>query len=74
MSDNRIRGFGQSPSPTDTRYAGPPVDMTERPEPVKPRRFRDRLPTRAQLEALLQNGVLVLPARYFRGYFLDVVA
>lgn len=73
MSD-RIRGPGQGTTPTDTRYGGPAVDFVERPEPVKARRFRDRLPTRAQLEALLQNGRLVLPARYFRGYFLDVLA
>ena len=39
-----------------------------------PRRWRERIPTRAQLEALIQNGRLVLPMRYFRGYFLDLFA
>ena len=39
-----------------------------------PRRWRERIPTVAQLEALIENGRLVLPLRYFRGYFLDLFA
>jgi hypothetical protein len=73
--NDKIRGFGQGTAPADARYAGlTPAEGAERPEPIKQRRFRDRLPTRAQLEALIQNGHLVLPMRYFRGYFLDVLA
>jgi hypothetical protein len=37
-----------------------------------PKRWRERMPTRAQLEALLHNGRLILPMRYIRGYFLDL--
>jgi hypothetical protein len=44
------------------------------PSATGPRRWRERIPTRAQLEALIQNGRLVLPMRYFRGYFLDLLA
>ena len=32
-----------------------------------------RLPTDAQLSALIEDGVLVLPPRYFMGYFLDLL-
>lgn len=32
-----------------------------------------RLPTDAQLAALIQDGELVLPPRYFMGYFLDLL-
>lgn len=39
-----------------------------------PRRWRERIPTPAQLQALIQHGRLVLPLRYFRGYFLDLFA
>ena len=46
----------------------------ELPPAGTPRRWRERIPTRAQLEALIQNGRLVLPLRYFRGYFLDLFA
>lgn len=38
------------------------------------RRFRDKIPTLADLEALIQNGRLILPPRYFRGYYLDLFA
>lgn len=37
------------------------------------RRLRDRIPTRAQLEALIATGRLLLPPRYVRGYFLDLL-
>lgn len=33
----------------------------------------DRVPTDAQLSALIQDGVLVLPPRYFVGFFLDLL-
>lgn len=33
----------------------------------------DRVPTDAQLQALIQDGELVLPPRYFMGYFLDLL-
>ena len=33
----------------------------------------DRIPSDAQLAALVQDGVLVLPPRYFMGYFLDLL-
>jgi hypothetical protein len=45
----------------------------ERVEPNGRRRLRDRIPTIAQLEALLRDGLLVLPARYFRGTYLDIM-
>lgn len=34
---------------------------------------RDRIPNNAQLAGLIQNGLLVLPPRYFIGFFLDMV-
>jgi hypothetical protein len=34
---------------------------------------KDRIPNNAQLRGLIQNGMLVLPARYFIGFFLDMV-
>jgi len=34
---------------------------------------KDRIPTNAQLSALVQNGLLILPPRYFVGFFLDMV-
>jgi hypothetical protein len=40
---------------------------------VAPLGFRARIPSPAQLLSLLKDGVLQLPARYFRGYFLDVL-
>jgi hypothetical protein len=52
---------------------GPESDR-ELPPSGAPRRWRERIPTRAQLEALIHNGRLVLPLRYFRGYFLDLFA
>ncbi len=36
-------------------------------------RLGGRVPTDAQLDALLQDGLLVLPPRYFIGYFLDLL-
>lgn len=33
----------------------------------------ERIPSDAQLAALVQDGVLVLPPRYFMGYFLDLL-
>jgi hypothetical protein len=32
-----------------------------------------RIPSDAQLASLIQDGMLVLPQRYFIGYFLDLV-
>ena len=32
-----------------------------------------RVPTNAQLAALINDGMLMLPPRYFVGYFLDLV-
>ena len=56
----------------------PPVRSTEAerelPPSGAPRSWRERIPSVAQLEALIQNGRLVLPLRYFRGYFLDLFA
>lgn len=43
----------------------------QKPEPR--RRLRDKIPTLEQLKALIVNGKLILPARYFRGYFLDML-
>jgi hypothetical protein len=48
------------------------IDRTEVVAPI--RGFRARIPTMAQLDALLQNGTLMLPLRYFRGFFLDLYA
>jgi hypothetical protein len=50
------------------------VDPIELPPTGTSRRWRERMPTREQLEALIRNGRLVLPMRYFRGYFLDLYA
>jgi len=33
----------------------------------------DRVPSDALLASLLQDGMLVLPPRYFIGYFLDLL-
>jgi hypothetical protein len=33
----------------------------------------DRIPTDALLASLIQDGMLVLPPRYFTGYFLDML-
>jgi hypothetical protein len=33
----------------------------------------DRIPSDAQLTALIEDGMLVLPPRYFMGYFLDLL-
>jgi hypothetical protein len=33
----------------------------------------DRVPSDALLASLLQDGMLVLPPRYFVGYFLDLL-
>lgn len=48
------------------------IDRIEVVAPV--RGFRARIPTMAQLEALLRDGKLMLPLRYFRGFFLDLYA
>jgi hypothetical protein len=34
---------------------------------------KDRVPNNAQLSALMQDGLLVLPPRYFVGFFLDML-
>jgi hypothetical protein len=34
---------------------------------------RDRIPNNAQLAGLIQDGMLILPPRYFVGFFLDMV-
>jgi hypothetical protein len=69
-----IRGPADNPPSYDVRIGGAtiPADSVERPQRPA-RRHRDRIPTMAQLQALLQNGILVLPARYFRGFFLDLL-
>ncbi len=47
----------------------------DRIDPTAPvRGFRARIPTLAQLESLLRDGKLMLPMRYFRGFFLDLYA
>lgn len=68
-----IRGPADNIPSYDVRIGGNaiPTEGVERPRPA--RRHRDRMPTLAQLQALLQNGILVLPARYFRGFFLDLL-
>lgn len=33
----------------------------------------DRVPTDALIASLIQDGMLVLPPRYFTGYFLDLL-
>jgi hypothetical protein len=33
----------------------------------------DRVPSDALIASLLQDGMLVLPPRYFTGYFLDLL-
>jgi hypothetical protein len=58
--------------PAPTR-PGPEIGR-ELPPSGAPRRWRERIPTPAQLQALIKNGRLVLPLRYFRGYFLDLFA
>jgi hypothetical protein len=34
---------------------------------------RDRIPSDILLASLIQDGMLVLPPRYFVGYFLDLL-
>jgi hypothetical protein len=34
---------------------------------------KDRIPTNAMLRSLIQGGMLILPPRYFVGFFLDMV-
>jgi hypothetical protein len=34
---------------------------------------KDRVPSNAQLRALIEDGMLMLPPRYFIGYFLDLL-
>jgi len=41
---------------------------------VAVRGFRARIPTLAQLQSLMRDGKLMLPLRYFRGFFLDLYA
>ncbi|MFD2262518.1 hypothetical protein ACFSM5_06425 [Lacibacterium aquatile] len=43
--------------------------------PAQParKRWRDRIPSAAELAGLIVNGELRLPARYFRGFFLDLI-
>jgi len=56
---------------------GPPRGRGEfdRIDPVAPvRGFRARIPSMAQLQSLLKDGKLMLPLRYFRGFFLDLYA
>lgn len=72
MSEN----LRTDPASFDSRIGGlrtrGEIDRTDVVVPV--RGFRVRIPTIAQLEALLQNGKLMLPMRYFRGFFLDLYA
>lgn len=70
-----VRRPGNDPMQIDPRIGGlrtpSPADVEK---PGSRKRLRDRIPTMAQLEALIQDGRLILPVRYFRGYFLDVLA
>jgi hypothetical protein len=72
MSDS----FRTDPASYDVRLGGlrsrSEIDRADIAAPV--RGFRARIPTLAQLEALLENGKLMLPRRYFRGFFLDLFA
>ncbi len=45
----------------------------ERPAPAPRTRLRDRIPTLQQLQSLIRDGRLMLPPRYFRGFFLDML-
>lgn len=42
-------------------------------KPESRSRLKDKIPSLEQLKALIVNGRLILPARYFRGYFLDML-
>ncbi|MDX2102017.1 MAG: hypothetical protein EAZ99_12150 [Alphaproteobacteria bacterium] len=74
MSTGRVgdRGFAGG----DVRV-GPSARQPDRerasPLDVVPSGFRARIPSPQQILSLLKDGVLQLPARYFRGYFLDVL-
>lgn len=65
------------PGPDDRVRTGPIGDGIGRPPvPGQPGRVassRPRIPTLAQLAALLVNGILVLPRNYRRGMFLDIL-
>jgi hypothetical protein len=69
-----IRGPGEQPPSYDIRIGSgmPAAEPAPRPQRAT-RRHRDRIPTMAQLESLFKEGFLVLPLRYFRGYFLDML-
>ncbi|MCX8500886.1 MAG: hypothetical protein ORO03_04245 [Alphaproteobacteria bacterium] len=83
MSDDSIKGFGKDPwgsnsvggrdslsVPFNGRVSGL-VD----PSGVRLRNLRrlgNRIPSQAQLDSLVQNGMISLPPRYFRGHFLDL--
>jgi hypothetical protein len=72
----RVRGgIGESP-PHDPRVGG--LRGRRELDPGlpggPPRGFRSRLPSLADLEALVRDGRLMLPLRYVRGYFLDLYA
>jgi hypothetical protein len=73
MSD-QIRSSLERGVQIDARI-GSPATPREASAPVEPRRkrWRDRLPNPAELAALLVNGEIQLPPRYFRGYFLDLI-
>ena len=65
-SDDRHRPVG---GPGDRLTGMPPAGS-----PPPRRGFRERIPTMAQLAALVVNGVLRLPRNYHRGMFLDILA
>ncbi len=75
-SNNTIRERGLSSDGMRIGGGRPAADRDSFASPgdgVTPLGFRARIPSAAQLLSLLKDGVLQLPARYFRGYFLDVM-
>ncbi len=77
MAD-RIGGGGdfQRGTQVDARVSGllarRDIDRTEGGRSIGTR-IRQKIPTMADLEKLMVNGVLMLPSRYIRGFFLDVL-
>ncbi len=73
-SSGSIRDRGIGSDGVRIGVSGPRVDRDGRElSDVAPTGFRARIPSPQQLLSLLKDGVLQLPARYFRGYFLDVM-
>lgn len=72
MSNDYLRGASSDGVPSYDGRIGGFADRVQ-PSPKTARRHRDRIPSLTQLESLIKDGVLVLPARYFRGFFLDMI-